>query len=251
MRTSRWGLAATSRYLTASKARSRSSTWPPPMRMDSKSCPERAATSSGPFSARWSLAAVPRMRMRRNSSSMRMGNVPGATRSRKVRLGSQVERATLASVSDRKSTRLDPSPTEIYALSLHDALPISAELLLDADGQRSRRDKVEERALGIAGREDDAGVDVLAGPSRFPAGQHRHAHRAAVFDADARHLGLGADLHLRCTRRALEGGDQRRRPPLHEPTRRRLMQQQLGGRSGGPGSSEGSDPRRRREPLHQ
>src|SRR5476649_195782 len=36
--------------------------------------------------------------------------------------------------TDRKSTRLNSSHTEIYTLSLHDALPISRSVVIDEDG---------------------------------------------------------------------------------------------------------------------
>src|SRR5215204_5150663 len=94
---------------------------------------------------------------------------------------------------DRKSTRLNSSHTEIYTLSLHDALPISLDVVLahrvlvavDA-GEHQVIDRAEagERrrdALGLGEVERDPGGPAaqlsrdLAGPSDVTPG---HDHRS-------------------------------------------------------------------------
>ena len=84
----------------ASKARSRSSTWPPPMRIASKRSPGRAASSSGPESARCTLAACRACGC--GGTPPRCGSA--ACRARRgesiVRFGSQVE-TTIGGVDRR------------------------------------------------------------------------------------------------------------------------------------------------------
>src|SRR5262252_2861912 len=58
-------------------------------------------------------------------------------------------RARVLAVRDRKSTRLNSSHTEIYTLSLHDALPISFG--------RGREHHQPGRDDGITQREDEHG----------------------------------------------------------------------------------------------
>src|ERR687893_754966 len=57
-----------------------------------------------------------------------------------------VARRTSASDGDRKSTRLNSSHTEIYPLSLHDALPIS-DRLVDRSGSTDEVDLLDVEAL--------------------------------------------------------------------------------------------------------
>src|SRR5476649_2878843 len=77
--------------------------------------------------------------------------------------------AMLAS-ADRKSTRLNSSHTEIYTLSLHDALPISAVARVrpvDADvqiGIRAVADGVDHARLrGDAGQRPRRAVEIAVG----------------------------------------------------------------------------------------
>src|SRR5476649_157788 len=60
---------------------------------------------------------------------------------------------------DRKSTRLNSSHTEIYTLSLHDALPIYVPRKEEA------RIAPEEIQVGVTGRSQERGGDVLRDPA--------------------------------------------------------------------------------------
>src|ERR687894_440762 len=73
---------------------------------------------------------------------------------------SLASRAMTASRSiDRKSTRLNSSHTEIYTLSLHDALPICAEALAPVGLQMDARE-VRLRGDALAREPGDDGVAV-------------------------------------------------------------------------------------------
>src|SRR5882672_8725624 len=75
-----------------------------------------------------------------------------------------------AAAPDRKSTRLNSSHTEIYTLSLHDALPIS--LRLDAaDGLRDDpRDGLLAEPCGVALAGDDERCGSVVGAGRIAGG---------------------------------------------------------------------------------
>src|SRR5476649_20209 len=84
----------------------------------------------------------------------------------------------IATTPDRKSTRLNSSHTEIYTLSLHDALPIFTCTLIDHG--------------------NDASLPHFGQSGAFLACLRRHAHRYhAIFRRAVDHLpfrvGLGRD----------------------------------------------------------
>src|SRR5476649_441045 len=84
---------------------------------------------------------------------------------------------------DRKSTRLNSSHTEIYTLSLHDALPISPDV---ENRERPRRDEVELTVRGIA---------TAVAPSGGPHGLTRSEEHTSELQSHR-------DLHSFPTRRS-------------------------------------------------
>src|ERR1044072_2994368 len=94
------------------------------------------------------------------------------------------------SATDRKSTRLNSSHTEIYTLSLHDALPIFLQLeRIGRDRVPVQRNLVAQRAneRALRGRErvghdEDVGLDAAAAVNRA----------AGVGVEDRRRIDLGA-----------------------------------------------------------
>src|SRR5476649_1512403 len=78
--------------------------------------------------------------------------------------------------SDRKSTRLNSSHTEIYTLSLHDALPISREHLPD-DHLREGVRTGEMNALNLETEECDGAGDLVRSEEHTSELQsHRDLH---------------------------------------------------------------------------
>src|SRR6476646_6416321 len=119
-------------------------------------------------------------------------------------LNSRSSRPNLLSISDRKSTRLNSSHTEIYTLSLHDALPIYGRPALV--GQLLERNR----------RRADAGVvEQQVEPSEPPLDLRSEEHTSE--------LQSHRDLHSFPTRRSsdLRPSSARRSTPRAEPEARR------------------------------
>src|SRR5579875_428687 len=82
----------------------------------------------------------------------------------------------MASKIDRKSTRLNSSHTEIYTLSLHDALPICMPSLGEEGGQLGARDLQVSRDLRRSGWRRLDGVEDRSEEHTSELQSHRDLH---------------------------------------------------------------------------
>src|ERR671916_88905 len=84
--------------------------------------------------------------------------------------------ATTFAMLDRKSTRLNSSHTEIYTLSLHDALPICLERAVAEDVLHVEREEEEHREHPERDHERDDVRDVRSEEHTSELQSHRDLH---------------------------------------------------------------------------
>src|SRR5476649_2435478 len=92
--------------------------------------------------------------------------------------------STTPATGDRKSTRLNSSHTEIYTLSLHDALPISHQLDVTDEAAVYRvTDAIETQSGGVDVLVNNAGYGLVAGVEETSLAETRAQFEVNVFGA--------------------------------------------------------------------
>src|SRR5882672_1388910 len=116
------------------------------------------------------------------------------------------------SVTDRKSTRLNSSHTEIYTLSLHDALPISTHVVALATVQGKMLDLIHQQVTEI--------VDVQHIHDFCDRSEEHTSELQSHRDLHSFPTRRSSDLHPRCSTGHCTGQNAGSDPPASHRNRR-------------------------------